>query len=123
MRGGELLNFVGGCGRDDAWTSEVVEAGKRTAQQISPLEPAGCGNDYGHRTPYRWALVGNQSMHPGGRYASRFGRYLPRNRSCQGAGMAIEDAVVLADCLCASDPKTGLEYTSLRKPRTDAVIA
>ncbi len=130
VRGGELLNFVGVV-ENVSWTSESwSEAGTQ----------ADCVADFSHwnplvqtaiaaiETPYRWALVERQPIETWVK-----GRIALLGDAChatlpflaQGAGMAIEDGVVLADCLVsASDPKAGLrQYAALRKPRTDAVIA
>jgi len=130
VRGGELLNFVGVV-ENDSWTSESwSEAGKQAdcAADFSLWNPLVQATITAIETPYRWALVERQPID-----TWVDGRIALLGDAChatlpflaQGAGMAIEDAVVLADCLaCASDPKTGLSrYAALRKPRTDAVIA
>lgn len=130
VRGGELMNFVGVVENSD-WTSESwSEAGTREecAADFAGWHPLVHAIINAIDVPYRWALV---ERDPVDQWVD--GRCAMLGDAChatlpflaQGAGMAIEDGVVLAACLANENaPSAALaRYAALRKPRTDAVIA
>jgi salicylate hydroxylase len=130
LRGGELFNFVGVV-QNDAWTSESwSEVGTQAecAADFIGWNPLVQATIESIKTPYRWALVEREPLD-----TWVTGRVALLGDAChstlpflaQGAGMAIEDAVVLADCLLGiSDSRVALkQYAAIRKPRTDAVVA
>lgn len=131
VRDGTRLNFVGVV-ENDNWTGESwSESGTHdecaadfmgwhphVQQIIGELE-----------TPFRWALVEREPLQTWSQ-----GRVAMLGDAChatlpflaQGAGMAIEDGWILADCLAEDSlhPEKALRrYASLRQPRTSAVIA
>ena len=129
VRGGALLNFVGVV-ENDTWTSESwSEAGTRAecARDFRGWHPHIQTIISAIATPFRWALVERQPLD-----TWVHGRVALLGDAChatlpflaQGAGMAIEDGVVIADCLldCDDPAEALLRYARLRKPRADAVI-
>ncbi|MHA6343876.1 FAD-dependent monooxygenase [Roseivivax sp. CAU 1761] len=138
VRGGALMNFVGVV-ENAEWTGESwSEAGARSdcAADFEGWHPLVQDIVAAIDIPYRWALVERDPVE-----AWVHGRCAMLGDAChatlpflaQGAGMAIEDGIVLAACLArvagapaqdASGVTAALErYAALRKPRTDAVIA
>ena len=129
IRGGALLNFVG-LTENAEWKSESwTEAG--TTEE--------CRADFANwhplvheiietiDTPFRWALVEREPLPQWTQ-----GRVTLLGDAChptlpflaQGAIMAIEDGLILARCLQASDdPAQALQtYESLRSERTAAIV-
>ena len=129
VRGGEMLNFVGVV-ENDSWTGESwSEAGTQAdcAADFADWHPHVRTIIAAIGTPYRWALVERQPLDTwvhGGIALLGDACHATLPFLAQGAGMAIEDAIVLADCLADGAPEDALaRYAALRKPRTDAVIA
>lgn len=130
MRGGELMNFVGVVERDD-WTAESWTAQGTHAECHADFE--GWHQDIhtmieNVEVLYKWALVGRQPMDRWSR-----GRVTLLGDAChptlpflaQGAGMAIEDGLILARCLerFYPDHATALQrYEDLRHERTARVV-
>lgn len=130
VRRGELMNFVGVVERDD-WRVESWTAEGTHAECHADFE--GWHEDV-HRmienidVPYKWALVGRAPM---AKWSE--GRITLLGDAChptlpflaQGAGMAIEDGVVLARCIeeFYPDHETALSrYEDLRLERTSRVV-
>ena len=128
LRRGEILNFVGVVERDDWRTESWNEAGTREE----------CLRDLGNwhedvktiirniDTPFKWALLGRDPL-----------EHFARGWVCvmgdaahptlpflaQGANMALEDAVVIARCLEASEGAEALRrYEAARLTRTAAIV-
>lgn len=129
VRGGKLLNFVGVV-ESAEWTSESwseVGAHAECAAAFQGWHPHVQTIISAVGTPYRWALVEREPLGTWTR-----GRVALLGDAChatlpflaQGAGMAIEDGLVLAGCLSGTcGPEAALpRYAALRKPRADAVI-
>ncbi|MBP1845716.1 salicylate hydroxylase [Rhizobium petrolearium] len=130
VRRGELMNFVGVVERGD-WTVESWTAAGSHAECHADFE--GWHEDVhtmieNIEVPYKWALIGRAPMQ-----AWSEGRTTLLGDAChptlpflaQGAGMAIEDGVVLARCLDAfwPDYETALlRYEALRLERTSRVV-
>ncbi len=128
---GARLNFVGVV-ENDQWTSESwSESGTNDecAADFKGWHPLVQQIIQALETPFRWALVEREPLQTWTQ-----GRVAMLGDAChatlpflaQGAGMAIEDGWVLADCLAedALHPERALQrYADLRQPRTAAIIA
>ncbi len=129
LRGGQLVNFVGVVERSD-WETESWTA-KGTRDECA-RDFEGWHDDV-HRlidnidAHYRWALV---SREPIDRWSN--GRVVLLGDAChpmlpfmaQGAVMAIEDGLILARCLAASDdvPEAFARYEALRMERANHCV-
>lgn len=130
VRRGELINFVGVVERGD-WTHESWNSQGRIEDCLKDFR--GWHEDVQRivraiERPYQWALLGREPMP-----AWSKGRATLLGDAChptlpflaQGAMMAIEDGVVLAQCLAASpqDPSAAFQrYESLRHERTARIV-
>ncbi len=129
LRRGELFNFVAVVERDD-WTVESWT--ERGSAEECARDFAGWNEDVQTiigqlDAPYKWALLGREPMK---RWS--VGRVTLLGDAChptlpflaQGAGMALEDGVVLARCLDAfADVETALQrYEQARISRTSRVV-
>lgn len=129
LRGGELFNFVAVVERDD-WTVESWT--ERGSAEECARDFAGWHEDVQTmigelQAPYKWALLGREPM-------TRWsvGRVTLLGDAChptlpflaQGAGMAMEDGLVLARCLERfADVETALKrYEAVRIERTSRVV-
>ena len=129
LRRGELFNFVAVVERDD-WTLESWT--ERGSAEECTRDFAGWNEDVQTiisqlDAPYKWALLGREPMQ---RWS--LGRVTLLGDAChptlpflaQGAGMALEDGLILARCLEQfSDVDTALKrYESARIERTSRVV-
>jgi salicylate hydroxylase len=129
LRRGELFNFVAVVERDD-WTVESWT--ERGSAEDCARDFAGWHDDVQAMisqldAPYKWALLGREPMK---RWS--VGRVTLLGDAChptlpflaQGAGMAMEDGLVLARCLEAfADVETALQrYEQARIERTSRVV-
>ena len=128
IKSGTYLNFVG-LSENDSWTGEswtergTIAECKADFANWHPLIHQIIDN---LDQPYRWALIAREPL-------SRWtiGRVTLLGDAChptlpflaQGALMAIEDAVVLANCLSSQAPVSALaNYENLRIERTSLVV-
>jgi salicylate hydroxylase len=129
LRRGEIFNFVAVVERDD-WTVESWTERGSAAECASDF--AGWHEDVQAiisqlDAPYKWALLGREPME---RWSA--GHVTLLGDAChptlpflaQGAGMAIEDGLVLARCLEAYDdvPAALRAYEAARIERTSRVV-
>lgn len=130
VRSGELLNFVGIVERTDWIRESWMERGSiqecladfrgwhEDVQLLISLLDA----------PYKWALMGREPLDQWGAGSVTLlgdAAHPTLPFLAQGAGMAIEDGVVLARCLEAfpQDPTKGLRrYEELRIERTSRIV-
>jgi salicylate hydroxylase len=128
LRRGELFNFVGiverGDWRVESWTE------KGTCEE--------CAADFSHwhddihelirniEQPYKWALLGRaprEEIARGRAALTGDAAHPTLPMLAQGANMAIEDGMVLARCLAASDVEKGLaRYQATRVERTGKLV-
>ena len=130
VRRGELINFVGIVERDDWQVESWTERGS--------IEECARDFDGWHddiqtmirsiETPFKWALMGRDPMPEW-----TVGRVALLGDAChptlpflaQGAGMAIEDGLVLARCVAAhaGNPTEALRlFEATRLPRTSKIV-
>ena len=129
LRRGELFNFVAVVERDD-WTVESWT--ERGSAEECARDFAGWNEDVQTiisqlDAPYKWALLGREPMQ---RWS--VGRITLLGDAChptlpflaQGAGMAMEDGLILARCLEQfADVETALKrYEAARVERTSRVV-
>jgi salicylate hydroxylase len=129
LRRGELFNFVAVVERDD-WTVESWT--ERGSAEECARDFAGWNEDVQTiigqlDAPYKWALLGREPMK-----SWSVGRITLMGDAChptlpflaQGAGMAMEDGLILARCLEQfADVETALKrYEAARIDRTSRVV-
>jgi salicylate hydroxylase len=129
LRRGELFNFVAVVERDDwtleSWTERgsAEECARDFAEWNEDVQTIISQLD----APYKWALLGREPMR-----SWSVGRITLLGDAChptlpflaQGAGMALEDGLILARCLEQSpDVETALKrYEAARIDRTSRVV-
>lgn len=130
VRSAELINFVGIVEKSD-WTVESWT--ERGSREECALDFSGWHDDVQLMiglldAPHKWALMGREPLATWGRGAVTLlgdAAHPTLPFLAQGAAMAIEDGVVLADCLAAATSSVAAalrQYESLRIERTSRIV-